>query len=390
MRITSPFKRLLGANSFVAFIGVLTGVILARNLSVEDRGELAEILLWVGLGVTIGSESIREHLLSFKSGKDCINRSVLILAASISLLLPIILLIDNGLDHYILYSVVFCVVNLITILYMGRVQLKGRFSDLSLYKVVVPATYFILLATTFFFQVGIWVVLIMLLSANVLLLIIMMLREPRVGFTQEKQIRSFLNVLFSVAVIAGTSQMDKMIMAKVADANQMAYFIVALTIIATPLTIIGQTVSSYLIIDIKQIQQVDIKRYIDTKVMLMLFVLVVCTSIIFAVSEWLISLLFGNKYLPAAAYVSLCSCVAIFSNIKGLYNHALRGLGLNNLVSFIQIGMLSTLLVIFIANSLAPMSVLSTLWFMVFIQVLFFIGFYFIVRSKYLTLASQK
>ena len=321
MRLTSHFKKLLGANFIVAFLGVATGVILARNLSVEDRGELAEILLWVGFGVTVGSESVREFCLSFKSSDQNINVSVLALASAISFILPIAFLIDNNLSEYIGYALAFSGVNVVTILYLAKVQLQGEFARLSFYKMVVPLVNFVLLLATFFFDFAIWFALLALLSANFALLCLVVVKEPRIKVSSGKQLGSYLNVLFSIVVITAISQMDRMIMAKVSDAKDMAYFVIALTVIATPLTIIGQTMSSYLVIDIKNRTE-SINRYIEVRLLALLMVLSAIAMTIFLVAEGLITLVFGEKYLPAASYVVLCSCITLLNNTRSLYNYA--------------------------------------------------------------------
>ncbi|MEW6989878.1 lipopolysaccharide biosynthesis protein [Colwelliaceae bacterium 6441] len=384
MRTSTHFKRFLSANFLVAFFGVITGVILARNLSVADRGELAEILLWTSLGVTIGSESIREYLLSFKNQNVKVESKVLLLASIITILLPFFLLFDNDYYEYVGYSFLFGLINLISISYLAKVQVKGDFANLSLYKVIVPLVNLVILIATFFYDLGIWFALFSLLIANTVLLVKLIVSESLVEVARHGKINNYIHVLFSIIVITIINQMDRIVIAKVAGPEEMAYFVISLTIVATPLTIIGQSISSYMVIDIKK-RKSDFNKYIDKKFVITLLLLGIIAGIIYFFSNWIISTVFGEKYLPAIAYGVLCSCFAIFTNIRTLYNYALRGLGLNKLVSILQLLMLSTLFVLYFVYLNYKIDVKSLLWLLISMQFTFFVGFYLYVRNVYLS-----
>jgi O-antigen/teichoic acid export membrane protein len=384
LEISSHFKRFLSANFLVAVFGVMAGVILARNLTVENRGELAEVLLWVSLGVTIGSESIREYLFSLKKNKNKISQQILLFASLITIILPLFLLLDNGYQEYLGYSLLFSILNIFSITYLAKVQINGSFGLLSFYKVIVPLINLIILSTTFFYELGVWFALFSLLAANAILLLILFSRESFVEFINTGGISDYVNVLFSIIVIVTINQMDRIVIAKVASAEEMAYFVISLTIIATPLTIIGQTISSYLVIDIKK-KKFGFSRYIDHKMVITLIILSAIASVIYFFLSWIISTVFGDKYLPALTYGLLCACLSIFSNIRALYNYALRGLGLNKLVSLLQFFMLFSLAITYFVNINVDLDVNSLLWLLISIQLIFFVCFYIFIRQFYLS-----
>lgn len=377
--LESHFKRFLSANVLVALLGIVTGILLARNLSVDDRGGLAQIILWTGFGVTIGSESLREYYLSFNQKNIRISIWAVIVSSLISITLPLALLLDNGFGEFVVYALLFSIVNILSIIYLTKIQSTAKFSLLSQYRIVVPSLNLLLLLVIVNYEVSVWYALIALLVSNFALLILLFIKEPFIQVSKNTNIKSYLTVLFSVIIITVINQMDRLIIAGVSDSRNMAYFIIALTIVATPLTIIGQSVAGYIVIDIKK-QKNNIARYIDLNIMKVLAILGGIAGIIYFLLPWVISLFFGEKYLPAMSYGILCASLAIFSNVRSIYNAALRGLGLNKLVSLLQLGMLSTLVMVFITYINIELGIKSTLWMLLIMQLIVFILFNLITR----------
>ena len=60
-------SKIFSSNILISILGITAGVILARLLGVEERGQLAEIVLWSTMVASINSEVFREFILSNKS-----------------------------------------------------------------------------------------------------------------------------------------------------------------------------------------------------------------------------------------------------------------------------------------------------------------------------------
>ena len=89
---------LLLSNSSIAIIGLVTGVLVARSLSVIDRGVLGEIILWSSLAFSVGNGVIKDLIYSRDS-----NGGVYLLEIIIMLIIMCLFSITlylNNLDEY--------------------------------------------------------------------------------------------------------------------------------------------------------------------------------------------------------------------------------------------------------------------------------------------------
>ena len=55
---------LLGSNLFIMIIGLVTGLILAKYTSLEIRGEIGKILIWITFGINIITVGTIEYYFS--------------------------------------------------------------------------------------------------------------------------------------------------------------------------------------------------------------------------------------------------------------------------------------------------------------------------------------
>ena len=67
------FKKFLSINVLNSIFGVLTGVIIARNLTPEERGLLGQVVLMATYAVTVSSSSIRDIILTNKIHEKKLN-----------------------------------------------------------------------------------------------------------------------------------------------------------------------------------------------------------------------------------------------------------------------------------------------------------------------------
>jgi O-antigen/teichoic acid export membrane protein len=182
--------------------------------------------------------------------------------------------------------------------------------------------------------------------------------------------------------------MDRIIIAKVSSAQEMAYFMISLTIFVTPLTIAGQSISNYVVIHIKNVKS-GLNKYIDNILFLSLLILGLAAIVLYVFSHWIIVSLFGEKYIPSIAYGLLCASISILSNMRVIYIGCLRGLGLNWPVSIFQSVMLMSLVVIYVLYLNLSLDISQVLWGFIILQTIFFTTFYMFNRFKYLRYHKQ-
>lgn len=363
------FSSLFSSNILITVSGLLTGIILARNLDVDQRGLLAQILFWVALGTSFGSETMREYILSKKSPDAQFSTKCFYGLMSLSIGCTTVFIFFNDLGHYWIYAITFAVVNFITLLILSTLQASGAFTVFSIYKLIVPLLYLFLLSFSVLFELSVSDILFLYLSANIALVLLLIIKHWRDLMFIPGGVNSLASILVSVIGVSLVTQIDRLLLASYSSTSEMALFLIAFTFVATPISVLGQTFSSLLVVKIKTLKAQGFKNYQHT-----LFAVLVCITslgIVFSYfSEWLIPFIFGQQYRSAHSYSSLCLALAIAINIKLLLTSACRGLALNKEISYVQMYSLFLSIAMMIIVYVFSIKVANALWWIALLQII--------------------
>lgn len=329
-------SKIFSSNILISILGIIAGVILARLLKVEERGQLAEIVLWSTMLASINSEVFREFILSNKNF-SFINKRLLFYSSILCSTIVAFYLLAAGYGTNLYYPVIFGLVNVYTMLHLTNYHLKCDFHNLSKYKLVIPAIYPILLLLYFFIfeELTINVVLITNLISNILLLFLLSRNKEQPKLLKKKiktiPLKKILPVASTVTLFALATQLDKVVTSKLLSSEVFAEYVVAMTICFTPLSIIANTMSTYIIVTVKR--EGDDNRLVLSKVVFIsLLVLIAMSSFIFIISPYLVSIIFGERYMGVLKILPSCIVISCVISIRIVMHNCLRGMGLNNMI----------------------------------------------------------
>ncbi|WP_281547008.1 hypothetical protein [Pseudoalteromonas sp. PAR1] len=374
-------KALILSNLSVMIISVITGVIIARILSVEERGVLASVYLWVTLSVSVFGDTLKEYCLSQKNNHTFFSFKLLLLSISLSVALSFLLLILNQKSEYLWYAFVFSILNILTTCYLQNLQSQSKFLLFSKYKAMMPLFYFLFLLFGFYFEFSLNSILFINLLANFLVLFFI----SRTSIEKSRlviEVPVFLQVFISVFVSAILMQFERVFISTIYSSESFAYFMIASTIIVTPITILFQALSNYLIVEIKNLKP-------SVKMLFYIFIAFVFFGVVFVPISTcflkpLVTFVFGDSYSPAEEYVLIAGFLGYILNVKMLFFSVMRGEGLNqelyrfHLFSFFVFS--SFLLICF----LVELDALNSLNYLFIVNSLLLLLFFFIyLRKKY-------
>ena len=168
--------KLLLSNSSIAIIGLVTGVLVARSLSVIDRGVLGEIILWSSLAFSVGNGVIKDLIYSRDS-----NGGVYLLEIIIMLIIMCLFSITlylNNLDEYFWFFWALAPLNLFNMVYISKLTVLGEVGKISLYKLITPVVYLLILVFCIIYsQLSIDYILSTMIVSNGVLLVLLIIKE---------------------------------------------------------------------------------------------------------------------------------------------------------------------------------------------------------------------
>lgn len=314
------------SNSSISIIGLITGIVLARYMTVFDRGVLGVVLLWSSLAIAIGNNSIKDLIFSKKIKKE-VNPLDVIFLVFIMYLVSLSMLV-NGLFDYYWYFVILSPLSILTTVYLSVLIVHGQVVKVSYYKVITPFFYSIFLCVLlFFFELTVGYVLLAMLISNVILYLLLNIRETIVWQKSNLDWRSLFLVLSSVLMIAVNQQIDKVFISTLFDENVMANYLIALTICLTPLTIISQSMMTIIVPGIKS--SICKLGYFDKLTFILLSVLIVLSIFIFYLSPLILPFVFGDKYNGALIYIPSALLFSSAITFRAVFFTVMRSLSFN-------------------------------------------------------------
>lgn len=367
------------ANAYISILNVLTGILLARLLSVDDRGNLGQIILFIGFAVSLGAGPIKEYYLSRSSSNKTINKKLYLFSLIIALfmsLLTVTLYLDSSV--YI-YAFIFPLLNVSHAVLLTPIQLLGNFRTLGFYRMVVPSVYISGLLLISSKVIYINEILYIYIFANLLLLILLLYNFRKELFLYKKSESidwiEYLKTFLSTFLTNISTQFDRIVVASFATVHDFGLYLIAFALSATPVSVFAETISSILVIKIKNNKN---KLPLIFNFLLILIVGIFCcwlTLMLFG--DIILELVFSIQYLQAVEFFTLGTYVSFVFALRAFSNSLFRGLGHNGLVLKMQSLTLIGIIIPFVIHQFLNLSFQVLLYFMCTMQFILLLYFNF-------------
>jgi O-antigen/teichoic acid export membrane protein len=356
--------------AIIAVLGLTSGVFLAHNLTVLQRGEYATIIVWVTAFGIIGEFGLG-FALSYFAGKNpsLLNQlwSIGILFSSIAGIILIVLGLIifplifkfNSLLLYGLFITLFSLPFSINTGFTSFILLG--LGDIGKYNFVRITTSFIntlfvLLSTNFF--KGDIIFLSVFYSINQIISLILVhkifIRRYRPIFRWNKLVfRSVFNygikTYFSSISAQINFRLDQLIMSSYSNISQLSIYAIAVSY-SSILTPIYSTFGTIIFPKLLAINEIGLKLLITLKyTILSVLVSLPFLLILFFFSDEIIVLIFSSKYLSSVPSSRILIIAIVFEGINRILGNALRAMGLPMKPAFSEfLGLFSSLVLLYL------------------------------------------
>lgn len=318
---------LLGSNFAVTIIGLVTGLILAKYASLEVRGEIGKILIWITFGINLITVGTIEYYFSGGNNKRLvINKPLLIVVGLILIFLLSLVFYFNNFGSYIYYILLLVPMNLYSLYRISELNLCGYFIQLSIIKIIQPLFYALILIGLILFDCieTNYILWANLFSNFALILYLFILPKLQVKESNEiKFSQEWLLVNFSAILGVIVSNFDKVYISSRYSLQEVALYLVGLTLVGAPISIIGQTYAAKFIYGNSKDE--TYRKNITTYFIL---TLLICLAI-YLISPFLLSLLFDGKYDGILNIILALIVLSFLINFRLIIVRILRNLGFN-------------------------------------------------------------
>ena len=321
---------LLFSNFAITLIGLITGLILAKFTSLEVRGEIGKILVWVTFGINLIVLGTIEYYYSGGINKRLVIDKIIYISVGGLLISTIsVFFYFNGLREYIYYILFLVPMNLYNLYKISELNLCGYLSRLSVVKVIQPFSYLIILLILIFYKkLNVDYILWANITSNFILVLFLFL-IPKLDIEESNVInfnKEWFLVNFSSFLSVIVSNFDKIYITYKYNLEDVALYLVGLTIVGAPIGIIGQTYATKFIYG-----KTNEESYLKS-----IFVYIGVTSLvcclIYFVSPFLLEFLFEDKYNGILNIILAIIFLSFLVNFRLILTRILRNLGLNKVI----------------------------------------------------------
>lgn len=327
---------------------LVSGILLARLLSVEDRGLVALVIYWASFAASIGSLSLHEaFVLRASQTKTAIDeRLPSALAVAAALLIATIALTSLALAIFdeqfadlemrwlVLFIASFLFLRSLNATLVAVEQSNLRFGRLALEQMLLPLCYSALLIIAGFTgYLTVTVALAIFLISRTPLLVIrvwryrhMMMRPVR--FSEIVAIATIgarfhsTNLLRSIA-----DQADKIVISLQWGANAVANFAVAFSAAGAAYGLVGQALGLISLPVASKVPEAEMADHFTRSFRVTSILLVAIAIPIVSLAPILIPFVFGSKYDSAVLYTQVLTLALLPVPLIGLTDAMLRGRG---------------------------------------------------------------
>lgn len=334
-----------GTNILLLVIGISTGIISARLLGPEGRGQLAEVLFWgafvaqlAGLGlapaVTIEAARSERHDPLIVTATFLALAYGLTAAALFALLSP--LFVSGALEGLIVaYTLAFLPVTLLGGALTAIDQGRQRFGIYNTLRVIPQGTYLVLmlgllLAGTYGVAAFVWASFAGTALVAVARLVSMsgaFRVRPQIDLARRLFVSGFqLHTQALVGIFQNTG--DRLLIIAFLDDAALGLYAVALTLAGAGINKVSGATTIILLPKVASGEDDDVRgRQLSTALGATLFVALVLNGALAAASPVLVPLLFGEAFAPAVGVTILLCLAQVLKNIIQVLATGLRGYG---------------------------------------------------------------
>ena len=315
------------SNFTITFIGLITGLILAKFVSLEVRGEIGKILIWATFGINVVTLGTIEYYFSGGVNKRfIINRSIFISVGIFIISLLGLLFYYNGLEKFLYYILILVPVNLYSLYKISELNLCGYLTRLSVVKIIQPISYLlILIALIIYERLSVEYILWANLISNLMLFIFLNF-IPKIDIKEFNKIsfnKEWMLVNFSAVLSVLISNFDKVYITYKYSLDEVALYLVGLTLVGAPIGLIGQTYAAKFVYG-KPKEESYVKTiglYVGITLSIGIF--------IYFTAPFLLNILFKNKYDGILDIILILIVFGFLTNLRLVIIRILRNSGMN-------------------------------------------------------------
>lgn len=341
-------SRAFVATAIIQLVNIASGVLLARILMAEGRGELAAAMLWPGIVGAIGVLGIHEAVVYHASrrsrGENTVLFSALVLAAGLSAVSAAVafVVIDIVLAGYrdavisaARWYVLFIPLNYIGLCCVALFQGVLRLDEWNVLRTVVHVAYTVFIVL--FFLVGwtsITAFVIAALAANVVLIALALaLMAPRGWLKPAPPVLVGDVAAFGARAHAGSlvnafsTQLDQLVLSVVGGGLALGLYVVANTV-ARLVSVPALTLASLAVTKVGNAADPAARRAVFGRYLRTALALSVAGAAAVALAgEWIIALFFGSGFAGSVPLVPVLALAAACLGAKAVLAAGLKGLG---------------------------------------------------------------
>lgn len=315
------------SNFAITFIGLITGLILAKFASLEVRGEIGKILIWATFGINLVTLGTIEYYFSGGVNKRfIINRSIFISVEIFVISLLGLLFYYNGLEEYLYYILILVPVNLYSLYKISELNLCGYLTRLSIVKIIQPISYLlILIALIIYEKLSVEYILWANLISNLMLFMFLNF-IPKIDIKEFNKIKfnkEWVLVNFSAVLSVLISNFDKVYITYKYSLDEVALYLVGLTLVGAPIGLIGQTYATKFVYG-----KTNEENYVKT-IGLYIGITLSIGIFIYFIAPFLLNILFKNKYNGILDIILALIVFGFLANLRLVVIRILRNLGMN-------------------------------------------------------------
>ncbi|MDK1684852.1 hypothetical protein [Acinetobacter terrestris] len=334
------------SNFTITLVGLITGLILAKFASLEVRGEIGKILIWATFGINLITLGTIEYYFSGGINKKLvINHSIFVSVGIFIISLLGLLFYNNGLGGYLYYILILVPINLYSLYRISELNLCGYLTRLSIVKIIQPVTYLLILIFLIIYsELSVEYILWANLISNFMLFIFLTF-IPKIEIKEINKIKfdkEWMLVNFSAILSVLISNFDKVYITYKYSLDEVALYLVGLTLIGAPMGLIGQTYAAKFVYG--KAKEESYVRTIGVYVGITLSI----GMFIYFTAPFFLNILFKDKYNGILDLILVLIVFGFLTNLRLVVIRILRNLGVNkkilNSEIFIIIGIIIILL----------------------------------------------
>ncbi|PTP73931.1 hypothetical protein CWO23_05755 [Vibrio splendidus] len=363
MKINNLFYSML-SNFGIILTSLITGVILARGLSVETRGGLAEYYLFINIIFPISLFGIFDVIMTSK--KNNLKYLISLVKASMffvffGILCYIYISIVKGFDLELkIIGIIAIVSNFIIISSQGIISRQGNINRTNTLRFFVPLFYFLgCLITYYFSSLDIKTVAAYNAGANVIVAVIScaMISYDSEYNIEEKEEGTYLSRIGSIKWLALASiffafstKLDQFFISQFIGYEALAYYAIALSSSVVVVNFFTNSIISITYPKLASLKQEDIINHS----LVILFLATICYAfvamVLVVIYPFIIPKFYGEKYSSAIILCQMLIFNGGSSFIKQFIVKKLKLLGLSKISFYCEI-IPSILFLIFLSVS---------------------------------------